>query len=143
MKVTCEERRKFLSHASTAAVCLAVCPFHLLEAAEGKGKLVAVPMSKLAKIKEPDGHMVLELKGRTIYLVRLSEKKVGAYSAVCSHEKKCIVTYTPDRQQFDCHCHKSSFNLKGKPLGGPATEPLERYPTALKDDKLIIKLPSS
>jgi len=141
VKTKNEERRKFLGVASVAAVGLAVCPIRLLEAGPAKGKLVALPMSSLEKIAKIEGHMVLELKGRAVYLVRLSKKKVGAYSAICSHEKKCIVSYTPERKQFDCHCHKSSFNLKGKPLGGPATEPLERFPTAIKGEKLIIKLP--
>jgi Rieske Fe-S protein len=82
----------------------------------------------------------VEVKGKTVILVRTTDKKVVAFSPICPHEK-CPVTYEADKKVFACTCHSSTFDMTGKSLGGPAKNPLTRYATALKEDKIIVELP--
>ena len=138
------KRRKFIGYVISGAAAASLWPLRRLQAddTKKKGRLVAIAMDKLEQLKVVGGHMTVEVKGATVILVRTEETKVGAYSPVCSH-KACAVAYEPKDKMFHCGCHKSSFGLAGKPTGGPATEPLERFPTALKKGKLIIKLPDT
>lgn len=67
-------------------------------------------------------------------IVRRGLKKIAAYrdengmlhchSAVCTH-LRCIVNWNSDERTWDCPCHGSRFDkLDGRPLNGPANEPL-------------------
>lgn len=50
--------------------------------------------------------------------------KLHSYSAVCPH-LKCIVSWNTAEKSFDCPCHGSRFDNKGKVINGPATTDLE------------------
>ena len=47
-----------------------------------------------------------------VYLRRLPGGKVEALNVVCPHAG-CFVDYMPERGQFICPCHKSSFKVDG------------------------------
>jgi Rieske Fe-S protein len=46
------------------------------------------------------------------------------FSAVCPH-LGCIVSFNSAEQSWDCPCHGSRFDTRGKVLRGPATHDLE------------------
>lgn len=68
-------------------------------------------------------------------VIRQGLHKIAAYrdesgtmhycSAVCTH-LKCIVDWNAVEKSWDCPCHGSRFDPKGKVINGPAIEDLER-----------------
>jgi cytochrome b6-f complex iron-sulfur subunit len=62
-----------------------------------------------------------------------------AVNATCSHQK-CIVNWNGDRQAFVCPCHGSTFGSDGKVLQGPAKEPLQTFPTRVKEKDIYVKV---
>ncbi|MDB9303656.1 MULTISPECIES: FAD-dependent oxidoreductase [Cyanophyceae] len=67
-------------------------------------------------------------------VVRQGLNKIAAYrdengtlhehSAVCTH-LKCIVAWNSSEETWDCPCHGSRFDAKGKVINGPAINGLE------------------
>lgn len=60
-----------------------------------------------------------------------------ALSTKCSHAG-CTVLWQ-DGKELLCPCHHSRFDLTGKVLTGPATEPLTRYSAHRQGEDIIIK----
>lgn len=72
-----------------------------------------------------------------LLLHRSDETTVHAFSAVCTHQG-CAVGTEPER--FACPCHGSIFNLEtGAAEGGPAREPLTRYPAEIDADTIRVQ----
>ena len=55
--------------------------------------------------------------------------ELHAVSPVCTH-LGCLVSFNTAEKSWDCPCHGSRFTIDGEVLQGPATEDLERKPTA-------------
>ena len=55
----------------------------------------------------------------------------------CTHQK-CPVRYLPDRGVVFCACHGSQFSTTGEVLAGPAARPLDRFPTAIQDEHVVV-----
>lgn len=53
--------------------------------------------------------------------------KIIALSPTCTH-LGCQVRWNPFKNEFDCPCHGSAFDITGKVIGGPAPRPLTRLP---------------
>jgi cytochrome b6-f complex iron-sulfur subunit len=62
-----------------------------------------------------------------------------AVNATCAHQK-CIVNWNSDRHAFVCPCHGSTFGADGKVLQGPAKEPLQTFPTRVKEKDIYVKV---
>jgi len=73
------------------------------------------------------------------YVVREADDVVIALNNVCSH-KNCATKYDAAKNDFACPCHKSRFDLTGQPHGGPAKEPLKRFPATLVDGVVTVSL---
>jgi len=129
------DRRGFL--AGALATCMALLARPLRAA---KAKKVALPFAKLEKLHEVGGSMVLKLKGHEVMLVRDSKESVRAFDPTCTHEK-CRVAFTRETKRFDCGCHRSSYDIDGHVLRGPAPKPLLRFPSELRGDRVVITLP--
>jgi glycine/D-amino acid oxidase-like deaminating enzyme/nitrite reductase/ring-hydroxylating ferredoxin subunit len=77
---------------------------------------------------------VREVARGTGAVIRRGLKKIAAYrdshgelhegSAVCPH-LGCIVDWNPTEKSWDCPCHGSRFDPRGKVLNGPAATGLE------------------
>ncbi len=58
-----------------------------------------------------------------------------AISATCTH-LGCTVAYNPEG--FNCPCHGSQFNLKGRVTQGPAIKPLPYYEVRFSEDNRVV-----
>ncbi len=65
------------------------------------------------------------------------EKKLYAYSAICTH-LECIVEYQPETRTIFCPCHNGRFDLQGHNIGGPPPRPLEKFAVQVSGDSIKI-----
>ena len=125
----------------TATLIFLACAAALLAggAALASPKKVAIPLDKIEKLKEIDGWAILKVKELEIMFIRDAEESVRAFHPVCTHQK-CKLGYNPKKKEIECPCHESAFDLEGKPLKGPAKEPLKRYEAKLEGGRIIVTL---
>ena len=128
-------RRTFLQFISAAFFALFTFP-----ATWARAKAVALGLDKAKGLEKVHGSATVKIKGHKILLVRDSEKSVRAINPQCTH-KKCTVEYSGKTGHLHCPCHKSAYDLKGTVLDGPAPKPLQTYKSALRGEKILIKLP--
>lgn len=69
----------------------------------------------------------------TIWLRRLSDAQVIAFSSVCPH-LGCAVDFRTSKGDFFCPCHTSSFNLDGVRTNQIPPRGMDVLPTKLKPD---------
>jgi len=100
-------------------------------------KKLALPIEKVKALKNVGGAARVKLSGKEILLIRDSDASVTGLSPKCTHQD-CYVKYNAKTKKIDCGCHGSSFDLSGKVLKGPATKPLKKYETSLKDGRIIL-----
>lgn len=62
---------------------------------------------------------------KKIAIFRDEAGEVHRHSAVCPH-LGCIVAWNPSTSSWDCPCHGSTFDARGKVLNGPASKDLEQ-----------------
>lgn len=79
---------------------------------------------------------------RPALLFKTKDGKVLALSALCTHQQ-CSVTWEAGSEKLKCPCHGSLFDTTGKPLQGPATVPLAKYPVTVKGEDALLQLKSS
>lgn len=127
------ERRSFLS---VLAAALAGTVTRPVQAAPRK---VAIDLSRLDRLGATGGWAVLDVKGKTLLLLRTSPDEVRVLSAVCTHQR-CIVSYSPEEKAIACPCHGSRYDLDGSPTRGPAAQPLTRHPAGQEGTRLVITL---
>ena len=109
----------------------------LLRAPAAHAKKFALKLAQVPKLKAPGGAATIKLAGRQILLARVSESKMVAVAAECTHQK-CYVAYDAKRKRIACGCHGSFFDLSGKVLNGPATADLAGYPVQIDGDRIIV-----
>jgi len=81
------------------------------------------------RFRSPEGSSVRTVKAGEGKVLRLGRKKIAVYrdtrgglkkmSAVCTH-MGCLVRWNQAEKTWDCPCHGSRFDPKGKVLSGPA-----------------------
>ncbi|MCB9667019.1 MAG: Rieske (2Fe-2S) protein [Myxococcales bacterium] len=74
----------------------------------------------------------------TVWLTREASGTVTALSAECPH-LGCRVQYRPDRTQYTCPCHESSFSEAGVALTGPSPRALDALPTRVRNGKVEVR----
>lgn len=65
---------------------------------------------------------------------------VSARYLVCTH-MGCRVTWSEDGEQYRCACHEGVFDRDGRPVAGPATEPLTSVPFTLEEGQVVFRQP--
>lgn len=90
-----------------------------------------------AMLTSVGGAVAIDAPSDTILVVRVSDTKVVAVSAICTHQG-CENLYTPSSQTFDCPCHGSQFSLNGAVLRGPARQSLAVYSATLASNTITI-----
>jgi cytochrome b6-f complex iron-sulfur subunit len=76
------------------------------------------------------------LKQKQIYLYK-KDKQISIYDAHCTH-MGCIINFNQEKQQFNCPCHKSRFDIDGTKLKGPAKRDLDKIVFKVKNKILFV-----
>ena len=83
---------------------------------------IYIPSSKIEHIK--NGHAgIIEYNGEKVGVYKDNEGKEFFVSTKCSH-LGCQLHWNADELTWDCPCHGSRFDYKGRLIGGPATKGL-------------------
>jgi Rieske Fe-S protein len=80
------------------------------EIPRGQGAVMREGLSKVACYRDDSG-------------------KVHKHSAICTH-MGCVVEWNHVEKSWDCPCHGSRFDPKGRVLMGPAIDDLKRMQNA-------------
>ena len=75
-----------------------------------------------------DGAKLVMFENRRLLVIRMTEDTFLTLSAICTHTG-CTVRYSALREQIECPCHGSTFNLDGGVTRGPAASPLAQFAT--------------
>jgi Rieske Fe-S protein len=79
-----------------------------------------------AGLADVGGSRVILLDGERLLVIRRAADDFAVLSATCTHSG-CTVRWSAPRNQAECPCHGSRFNVSGSVAQGPATLPLRRY----------------
>ena len=83
---------------------------------------IYIPSSKIEHIK--NGHAgIVEYNGEKVGVYKDNEGKEFIVSTKCSH-LGCQLHWNADELTWDCPCHGSRFDYKGRLIGSPATKDL-------------------
>ena len=84
---------------------------------------VYIPSSHIEHIR--NGHAgIVEYNGEKVGVYKNNEGKEFIVSTKCPH-LGCELKWNADELSWDCPCHGSRFDYKGKLIGSPATKDLE------------------
>jgi Rieske Fe-S protein len=72
----------------------------------------------------PGGGAILRDGASKQAIYRADDGQLHARSAVCTH-LGCVVQWNKAEKSWDCPCHGSRFDARGKVFHGPATKDLE------------------
>jgi thiosulfate dehydrogenase (quinone) large subunit len=92
------------------------------------GSLQQVPVGQAASFRDPT-------TGRPAVAVRLSDRRLVAYDAACTHAG-CTVGFDPASSLLVCPCHGAAFDPRQSAavVNGPATAPLPALPITVGPD---------
>lgn len=95
-----------------------------------------VPAGRIQDLK-PNSGKIVKFGSRPVLLVRVDERELRAFSAVCTH-LNCTVQFRDDTRQIWCACHNGTYDLNGKVVSGPPPAPLEEYAVRLRGDDVTV-----
>ena len=94
-------------------------PYYLI-----RDRFTGVEGQTLRRLRRGEGK-ILELDGERVAAYRDADGHVTRLSPICTH-MGCVVAWNAAERTWDCPCHGSRFEAKGKVLSGPAESPLSR-----------------
>ncbi|EIL8447196.1 FAD-dependent oxidoreductase [Clostridium perfringens] len=83
---------------------------------------VYIPSSEIENIKNGHGG-IIEYNGEKVGVYKNKEGKEFFVSTKCTH-LGCQLSWNSDELTWDCPCHGSRFDYKGRLIGSPATKDL-------------------
>jgi len=137
MEIESISRRDFLTTSAMWAVATSMS-FVLFGLLRFPKPALFPDIPKIFKIGKPEDY---PLGSEKIFeekkvIVRRDAGGLHAISLICTH-LGCIVTKHADK--FECPCHGSKFDVRGKVIGGPAPKALEWFKVSqLPDGKLVV-----
>ena len=123
--LVCERENPYVEVFSPQRVTIGASAKTFLQ--EGKYAAVNLWKEKFVPPKEvleqigPGQSGVVELDGEKTGIYRDETGKVYAVSVKCPH-LGCQLVWNPDEKSWDCPCHGSRFDYRGRLLDGPAQE---------------------
>jgi menaquinol-cytochrome c reductase iron-sulfur subunit len=76
--------------------------------------------------------------GRIGLFLGREDGAVVAMRERCPHQG-CPVRYVAASERFICPCHGAVFDARGRVEGGPARQPLERWPARVADGRIEVR----
>ena len=74
---------------------------------------------------------------RPVLVLRSSNGELRAFSALCTH-LQCVVSYSAERRQIECPCHRGVYSLDGVNIEGPPPRPLDELSVAVSEGSVIV-----
>lgn len=101
--------------------------------ASGFIKRIIPSTERLPDVKEGEG-MIVDYNGRNVGVYKDESGDYFCINPVCTH-LKCAVSFNEAEKTWDCQCHGSRFDVRGKILEGPAVYPLEKIKIKIKNEQ--------
>jgi menaquinol-cytochrome c reductase iron-sulfur subunit len=98
---------------------------------------VAEPERKTFTLKENDG-WAQRVAEKAVWAVLKTDGSPLVFTAVCPH-LGCSINWTEESKSFNCPCHKSSFDVSGNLISGPAPRPMDSLETKIDGGVLQVK----
>lgn len=94
---------------------------------------------KIGKPADYPPNSVTFVQDQKLFVVRGKDgiEGIRIISSVCTH-MGCTPKWVEAKNQWECPCHGSVFNLKGEVTAGPAPKPLPWYKAVIANDGKII-----
>lgn len=105
-------------------------------------KLQSKDLQVLGKVKEFKPGTVTPFRGSRFYLARLKDGGFLALSLTCTH-LGCSVDWVPTKNEFECPCHSSIYNMEGVVVKSPAPRPLSIYKLIIEGGLVKVDLSNS
>ena len=94
----------------------------------GDGGDVVVLIDDKSPLNKVGGSLVIDSSKGKIIILRTGDESFVAFSAKCTH-RGTTIGYDSTKKRFVCPNHGSKFDIAdGSVLGGPADDPLAKYP---------------
>ena len=85
---------------------------------------IKIPKEDLDTVKEENGG-IIKVNGENVGVYKTKERKIFAVNPTCTH-LGCLLTWNNVDKTWDCPCHGSRFDYKGKNIYEPAFKDLEK-----------------
>jgi cytochrome b6-f complex iron-sulfur subunit len=103
----------------------------------GAGQCIDLGNAANQELTAVGGAMLVDMAGDTVMVVRVSDTKVVALSAICTHAG-CSMDYVAGQKLLDCPCHGSQFATDGSVLRGPAVRNLRVYSATMANNMITV-----
>ncbi len=80
---------------------------------------------------------IVTVHDRPVLVVRSADGALRAFSALCTH-LHCVVSYSAERNQIECPCHRGVFSMDGENIEGPPPRPLDELAVTVRDGSVIV-----
>lgn len=108
----------------------------------GEGKL-SIDLKKAPELKKTGGALRFEGGGlpERVLVVFGSDKKYRAYQNRCTHIGHRRLDPVPGANTVQCcSVNKSTYDIAGEKIFGPAPKPITTYPASVKGDRLVVTI---
>jgi len=91
------------------------------------GRTVSVSIDGSAALASVGSAAILQTSLGTFLVARTSQESFSVLTAICTHQGCTVTGFSGS--QFVCPCHGSQYTTSGAVANGPATRPLQSFPT--------------
>lgn len=99
-------------------------------------------LKTLGHVDDFQNGSVTAFRSDKLYLVRMNDGGFLALSLQCTH-LGCAISWNTDKGEFDCPCHRSSFDMHGEVISPPAPRSLDTYKLKIESGLLKADLSHS
>jgi Rieske Fe-S protein len=105
--------------------------------------ILKVDLSQAAELERPGAAVRLEGRGLPVrvLLIHGEDRRFYAFENRCTHMGHRRLDPVPGTPTLQCcSINKSTYDLDGRPIYGPAPKPLDRYPVSREENVLKITI---